>query len=160
MKRPKPNYVTKENNSLKMLRRTIFKGILHLVRETSRICECEVCSIVFAVGVKGKGKGMVLYSAISSPLDRSKRFTISCAELFCVQKFPPVLGDFVTNPPDTLKQQNGHDYDRVRINDDYGDCSDVITMMTTFTNLYSLYMTCVFFSHFCPYYVCPMHVEF
>ena len=26
---------------------------------------------------KGKGKGMVLYSAISSPLDRSKRFTLS-----------------------------------------------------------------------------------
>ena len=27
--------------------------------------------------VKKKGKGMVLYSAISSPLDRSKRFTLS-----------------------------------------------------------------------------------
>ena len=26
---------------------------------------------------KGKGKGMVLYSAVSSPLDRSKRFTLS-----------------------------------------------------------------------------------
>ena len=25
---------------------------------------------------KGKGKGMVLYSAVSSPLDRSKRFTL------------------------------------------------------------------------------------
>ena len=25
----------------------------------------------------GKGKGMVLYSAVSSPLDRSKRFTLS-----------------------------------------------------------------------------------
>ena len=29
------------------------------------------------VHVKGKGKGMVLYSAVSSPLDRSKRFTLS-----------------------------------------------------------------------------------
>ena len=27
--------------------------------------------------VKGKGKGMVLYSAVSSPLDRSKRLTLS-----------------------------------------------------------------------------------
>ena len=27
--------------------------------------------------VKVKGKGMVLYSAVSSPLDRSKRFTLS-----------------------------------------------------------------------------------
>ena len=26
---------------------------------------------------KGKGKGMILYSAVSSPLDRSKRFTLS-----------------------------------------------------------------------------------
>ena len=30
--------------------------------------ECEI---------KGKGKGVVLYSAVSSPLDRSKRFTLS-----------------------------------------------------------------------------------
>ena len=28
-------------------------------------------------GIKVKGKGMVLYSAVSSPLDRSKRFTLS-----------------------------------------------------------------------------------
>ena len=27
--------------------------------------------------IKKKGKGMVLYSAVSSPLDRSKRFTLS-----------------------------------------------------------------------------------
>ena len=31
----------------------------------------------------GKGKGMVLYSAVSSPLDRSKRFTLHpLADLF------------------------------------------------------------------------------
>ena len=36
-----------------------------------RIRSCQ------APSVKGKGKGMVLYSAVSSPLDRSKRFTLS-----------------------------------------------------------------------------------
>ena len=31
----------------------------------------------FGLGLYKKGKGMVLYSAVSSPLDRSKRFTLS-----------------------------------------------------------------------------------
>ena len=61
----------------------------------SRQGECQIClacfNIVKRLGKgpnpfkneggcgkqKGKGKGMVLYSAVSSPLDRSKRFTLS-----------------------------------------------------------------------------------
>ena len=39
---------------------------------------CLICAHSCEVWVcKGKGKGMVLYSAVSSPLDRSKRFTLS-----------------------------------------------------------------------------------
>ena len=32
---------------------------------------------VMTIAIKVKGKGMVLYSAVSSPLDRSKRLTLS-----------------------------------------------------------------------------------
>ena len=38
-----------------------------------RVCEAQGCH----TGKKVKKKGMVLYSAVSSPLDRSKRFTLS-----------------------------------------------------------------------------------
>ena len=36
-----------------------------------------ISSNVYRNVLKVKGKGMVLYSAVSSPLDRSKRFTLS-----------------------------------------------------------------------------------
>ena len=53
--------------------------LLHIQPRLSLVCLQYSPYIVWItiLAHKGKGKGMVLYSAVSSPLDRSKRFTLS-----------------------------------------------------------------------------------
>ena len=54
-----------------------FYGRIFIASEVTNVHRNCACACECMRSGKGKGKGMVLYSAVSSPLDRSKRFTLS-----------------------------------------------------------------------------------
>ena len=75
--------------------RVASNGLNGISRQDSRTKRLNILYINY-FSIYRKGKGMVLYSAVSSPLDRSKRFTLhTLADLFIPTPFSASLGSIL-----------------------------------------------------------------